>query len=122
MGDSLDEEALLTCVASERAAIEVEKQIQRTVEQGAKLAIGGERERATIKPAVLWDVKAEMDVATDMEIFGPAFPVIPFDTEEEAIAIANRSHFGLSSGILTQDLKRAMRMAPKIQARRGQWC
>ena len=115
-GDSLDETADLTCVASERAAIEVERQIRTTVEQGAKLATGGERERATIRPAVLWDVTAEMDVAADMEIFGPAFPVIPFDTEEEAIAIANRSSFGLSSGILTHDLKRALRMAPKIQA------
>jgi succinate-semialdehyde dehydrogenase/glutarate-semialdehyde dehydrogenase len=57
-----------------------------------------------------------MDVAIDMEIFGPTFPIIPFDTEEEAIAIANQTRYGLSSGIITRDLKRALRMAPRIEA------
>ncbi len=116
MGDALDQTNDLSYLVSEKAAINVENQIKKTVQQGAKLAIGGERERASIKPAVLWDVTRDMDVAVDMEIFGPTFPVIPFDTEEEAITIANLTRYGLSSGIITRDLKRAMRIAPRIQA------
>ena len=56
-------------------------------------------------PAVLTDVPANSSVATDEEIFGPVFPVIGFDTLEEAIEIANRSQYGLSSGILTKNTK-----------------
>jgi acyl-CoA reductase-like NAD-dependent aldehyde dehydrogenase len=116
MGDALDPQNDLSCLVTEKAAVDVEKQIRKSVEQGAKLACGGQRDGAFITPAVLWDVKKDNEVAVDMEIFGPAFPIIPFDTEEEAIAIANQTQYGLSSGIITKDLKRAMKVASKIQA------
>jgi len=50
------------------------------------------------------------------EIFGPVVPVIPFDTEEEAIRLANDTSYGLASGIQTSDLRRALRLAEKIKA------
>ena len=93
-GSALDEEAVVTALVSESAAKEVEAQIQHTMAQGAKLLYGGTREGARVEPTVFVNVTPEMDVASDMEIFGPVFPLIPFDTEEEAIRIANHSIYG----------------------------
>ncbi|MBR2188772.1 MAG: aldehyde dehydrogenase [Eubacterium sp.] len=115
-GSALEEDAEITCLVSEQAAVKVEQQIQLTVEQGARLVTGGTRTGARIEPAVLADVTPEMDVASDMEIFGPVFPLIPFETEEEAIAIANSSVYGLSSGVITRDMKRAFRVASRLKA------
>lgn len=115
-GSALDENAVVTALVSENAAKDVEKQIRHMIEQGAKLLCGGTRDGARIEPTVLADVTPDMDVASDMEIFGPVFPLIPFDTEEEAIRIANNSSFGLSSGLMTQDMNRAFRVGSKLKA------
>ena len=56
------------------------------------------------------------DVAIDMEIFGPVVPIIGFDTNEEAIEIANKSIFGLSSCVFSRDQKRAFKVASKMEA------
>ena len=56
------------------------------------------------------------DVAIDMEIFGPVVPIIGFDTDEEAIEIANKSIFGLSSCVFSRDQKRAFKVASKMEA------
>lgn len=115
-GSPADPDILLTTLISEKAAVEVESQIQHTVEQGAKLIYGGKRTGAFVEPAVLTDVTAEMDIAKDMEVFGLCFPLIKFETEEEAIAIANQSSYGLSSGIMSTDMTRALRVAGQIKA------
>ena len=65
---------------------------------------------------VLGDVTREMSIANEMEIFGPVWPVIGFDTEEEAVGLANHTPYGLSSGIITKDIFRALRMARQIDA------
>ena len=101
---------------SEKAAIEVEEQVQHTIDQGAKLECGGVRDGAFYQPAVLTGVTKDMDVAKDMEIFGPVYPVIGFDTVEEAIEIANSSIFGLSGSVMTDDWKRGMYIAQKVQS------
>ena len=56
------------------------------------------------------------DVAKDMEIFGPVVPIIGFDTDEEAIEIANNSIFGLSSCVFSRDQKRAFKVAKAMEA------
>jgi succinate-semialdehyde dehydrogenase/glutarate-semialdehyde dehydrogenase len=56
-----------------------------------------------------------MDIAKDMEIFGPAIPIIGFDTEEEAIEIANAPIYGLHCGIVTKNTKTAINIASKIE-------
>lgn len=100
---------------SEKAAKEVEAQVKHTVEQGATLAYGGTRNGAFFTPTVLTGVTKEMDVARDMEIFGPVWPIIGFDTVEEAIEIANASAYGLSGCVMTADWKLGMRVAREVQ-------
>jgi len=117
VGDTSDPATDIGCLINEKAAIEVEKQVQYTIDQGAKCILGGQRFNKTFFPmTVLVDVTPEMDVSKDMEIFGPVFPIIGFDTDQEAIAIANSSMYGLMSGIMSNDCKRAMKIAAKMES------
>jgi succinate-semialdehyde dehydrogenase/glutarate-semialdehyde dehydrogenase len=101
---------------SEKAAMEVEDQVRRTIAQGAKLACGGKRDGAFFWPTVLTGVTKDMDVAGNLEIFGPVWPVIGFDTVDEAIEIANRSDYGLSGCVMTNDWKLGMYVARHVQS------
>lgn len=107
---------MMNSLISEGAAKKVESQIQKTVEQGAKILIGGKRHGAFIEPTILVDVQKDMDVAKDMEIFGPVMPIIGFDTEEEALEIANSSHFGLSGCVMTKNWKKGMNFARRVES------
>lgn len=116
MGDPMDPATTMPCLINEQAAIEVEKQIAHTVSQGATLAMGGKRvNRTFIEPTVLSNVTAEMDIAVDMEVFGPVFPIIGFDTAEQAVAIANATRYGLNGGVVTNDPYKAFAVARKMQ-------
>lgn len=117
VGDPLDPDTIYGPLITERAAIEVEQQVQKTVAQGAKVLYGGKRYNHTyFEPTLLADVTPEMDIAKDMEVFGPVFPVIGFDTVEEAIKIANAAPYGLSSGVLTADMGTALKVAMEMEA------
>jgi acyl-CoA reductase-like NAD-dependent aldehyde dehydrogenase len=100
----------------------VEAYVRIGLEEGATLAFGGSRpdEAAFAKgyyllPTVFTDVKPDMRIAQE-EIFGPVVCVMPFDTEEEAIAIANGTEFGLATSIWTRDVARAHRVAHRLQS------
>ncbi|QUJ70334.1 aldehyde dehydrogenase (plasmid) [Photobacterium sp. GJ3] len=84
---------------------------------GASVLCGGDvaGQGAFVSPVVLGNVTNEMSVARE-EIFGPVLCVIPFETEEEAIAIANDSPYGLGAALWTSDLDRAHRVARQLQA------
>ena len=99
----------------EADAIEVERQIKKTVEQGGVILTGGGRSGAFIEPTVIVTPR-DADIAKDEECFGPVWPVIPFDTLEEALDIANQTMYGLSSGVITSDMATAMKVANGIQA------
>lgn len=115
MGDPRDPAVVLGPCIRESAAVTVEAQIAKTVAQGGKIVCGGKRSGAFIEPTVL-QVSADTDIARDMEVFGPVWPIIPFDTIDEALAIANQTHYGLSSGVMTSSIKTAMQVANGIEA------
>jgi succinate-semialdehyde dehydrogenase/glutarate-semialdehyde dehydrogenase len=116
MTDVTTAKVLMGSLINEDAAKTVEQQVNHTIKQGARLALGGKRKGAFYEPTVLTDVTKEMDVSRDMEIFGPVFPIIGFDSDEEAIAIANSSKYGLSGNVMTNNWKRGMKFARAIQS------
>ena len=116
VGMPSDENTQVGCLISEKAAVKVEKEVEKTVEQGGRIILGGKRNGAFYEPTVIVDVPKTADVAKDMEIFGPVVPIIGFDTDEEAVEIANSSKFGLSSCVFSRDQKRAFKVASKMEA------
>lgn len=94
--------------------------IQSGVKQGAVTLIGGKRPDSLskgffVEPTILDAVSPEMHIAQE-EIFGPVAVVQSFDTEAEALSLANSTVFGLTSGIYSQDISLALRMAQQIQS------
>ena len=116
VGMPSDDASDIGCLISEEAAIEVEKQVNKTVESGAHIVIGGKRNGAFYEPTIIDGITKDMDVAIDMEIFGPVISVIGFDTIEEAIEIANQSIYGLSAGIITKDMNKAIKVSEKVES------
>ncbi len=97
------------------AAKRIEEQVNKTIEQGATLVCGGKREDAYYYPTILANVTKDMDIAKDMEVFGPVVPVIGFDTVEEAIEIANQSSYGLCGCVITKDYSLGVKIANKLE-------
>lgn len=100
---------------NENAAKRVEEQVNLTVSQGANIVCGGKREGAYYYPTILDNVTRDMDVAKDMEIFGPVISVIGFDTIDEAVEIANQSSFGLCGCVLTKDYATGVKVANRLE-------
>lgn len=112
--DCADVKVLVPPIINERAAREIEDQVNHTISQGAVLLAGGKRKHAFYEPTVLACTK-DMDIAKDLEIFGPVIPIIGFDTLDEAIEIANNSKYGLSGCVFTRDWKKGHYVARACQ-------
>lgn len=110
-----DEEARLGCLISTEAAIGVEEKVNLTILQGGELLLGGTRDGAFYSPTVIGNVPKTADVATNLEIFGPVVPIIPFETVEEAIEIANSSMFGLCGCVFTNNMKTAFHVVNALE-------
>ncbi len=91
------------------------KQIQKGVQEGARAVLQGKVEGNVVSPTVFADVRPGMSIAQS-EMFGPAVCVMPFDTPEEAISIANDSRFGLSGAIHTRNVEWGAEMAKQIDS------
>lgn len=115
-GHASDPDAELTRLVSSEAAKRVEEQIKHTVDQGARVIYGGKRDGCFMEVTILDGVTKDMDIAKDMEVFGPVIPLIEFETDEEAVAIANQSKYGLSASVITKDLKKAFYFAENIES------
>lgn len=119
-GDPLDPATKAGPVVSAEQLNRVTGYIELGLEQGAKLVAGGSRTLEDtggyfVEPTVFADVQNDMAIARD-EIFGPVLSIIPFDTDEEALATANDTRYGLSAAVWTQNLGRAHTMSAKLEA------
>ena len=114
-GNQLDEKSTVGPMVKESEARRVEDWINEAVTGGARLVAGGGRRGTIYVPAVVADVKPEMRISRD-ELFGPAVAVTPFDSMDEAIALANDTVYGLSAGIFTENLEWAMRFAREVES------
>lgn len=90
-------------------------QLEKSLQQGAKLIVGGEREHCNFQPTLI-DFVTPNNIAFQEETFGPLATVIRAKNEEDAIAIANNHRYGLAASIWTKDLENAYKLARKIEA------
>ena len=102
-GNPLDKETQIGSLARVDLAEELEVQVQKSIQMGAKLIAGGNRKDAFYEPTILTKVTTEMPVFNE-ETFGPVAAIITFKTIEEAIELSNQSEFGLGVSIFTQDI------------------
>jgi succinate-semialdehyde dehydrogenase/glutarate-semialdehyde dehydrogenase len=96
----------------------VDELVQDAVSRGASIAVGGYRIDAPgffYPPTVVTGVPADARMVAE-EIFGPVASLIPFDTEDEAVAAANSTEYGLAAYVFTEDLRRGMRVAERIES------
>ncbi|RQP06904.1 MAG: betaine-aldehyde dehydrogenase [Paracoccus sp. BP8] len=115
IGDPLDGETQHGPIVSPAQAAKIRAAIARGREEGARLVCGGPGEGAFVPPTVFADASDEMWIVRE-EIFGPVMSVLGFATEEEVVARANASPYGLAAGVFTRDLARGHRMAAALQA------
>jgi acyl-CoA reductase-like NAD-dependent aldehyde dehydrogenase len=93
--------------------------VERAVTDGARVVTGGcsapDLGELFYRPTILTDVRPQMEVAQE-EIFGPVLSALTFDTEEEAVELANSTEYGLGAGVWTADVRRAHRVAHELRA------
>jgi 4-guanidinobutyraldehyde dehydrogenase/NAD-dependent aldehyde dehydrogenase len=119
-GDPLDEDTSMGALVDCGQMDTVLKYIESGKLEGATLLAGGARVRSEtggfyVSPTVFDDVKNDMKIAAE-EIFGPVLSIITFDTQEEAIRIANDTHYGLAAAVWTSDISRAHLVAKALRA------
>lgn len=118
IGDPSDRETQVGPVTTKDQYEKILSYIQIAKDEGATTVLGGgpaERGGWFVEPTIFTDVDNGMRIARE-EVFGPVLSVIPFDTEEDAVRIANDTRFGLAAGVWTQDMKRAFRMTRRLRA------
>ncbi|MEO4042914.1 betaine-aldehyde dehydrogenase [Hoeflea sp. CAU 1731] len=122
IGDPMDESVQMGPLVSKSQLEKVAGYVEIGKSEGARLVTGGDTLSLQgmeggffIEPTVFADVMDDMRIARE-EIFGPVMSVLAFDDEEEAIARANDTEFGLSAGVFTRDLPRGHRVIAQLQA------
>ncbi|MBV9026789.1 MAG: aldehyde dehydrogenase [Streptomycetaceae bacterium] len=123
VGDPFDPVTVVGPMAAERHLAKVEQYVGFAQEEGGRIVAGGEQLELGgelsggfyYKPTIIADLGNDSRIVQE-EIFGPLLTVQPFDTEEEAVALANSTPYGLASGLQTKDLARAHRVAARLRA------
>lgn len=121
MGDPMKPETEMGSLISDAQRSTVESYIESGQKEGAEMLCGGSRPEggvfqngAFLQPTLFANVTPEMQIMRE-EIFGPVLCATPFETEAEAVAIANNSTYGLSGSVWTRDIERALRVARAVQ-------
>jgi acyl-CoA reductase-like NAD-dependent aldehyde dehydrogenase len=120
VGDPLDERTQLGPLASKNQYDRVTRYLEAALRGGARFAVGGGRPGDVgevgyyVAPTVVCDVAPDADIVRD-EIFGPVLAVQEFDTEEQAVALANDSRYGLAANIWTENSGRMLRVADRLE-------
>ncbi|MBK3645089.1 aldehyde dehydrogenase [Streptomyces sp. MBT33] len=119
VGDPRDPGTVVGPMAGEKHLKKVEEYVDLARKEGGRIVAGGERLDLDggyyYRPTVIADLSNDSRVVQE-EIFGPVLTVQPFDTEDEAVALANSTPYGLASGVQTANLARAHRIADRLQA------
>ncbi|NEB02647.1 aldehyde dehydrogenase family protein [Streptomyces sp. SID13726] len=119
VGDPRDPGTVVGPMAGEKHLKKVEEYVDLARKEGGRIVCGGERLDLDggyyYRPTVIADLSNDSRVVQE-EIFGPVLTVQPFDTEDEAVALANSTPYGLASGVQTTNLARAHRVADRLQA------
>ncbi|MEU5911687.1 benzaldehyde dehydrogenase [Micromonospora sp. NPDC047527] len=113
VGDPAKEQVALGPIIDERQRDKIHSLVTASVDAGARLAAGGTYEGLFYRPTVLADVTPTTP-AYAQEVFGPVAPVIAFADQDEAVALARQTEYGLSLGILSRDVMKAMALADRI--------
>lgn len=117
VGNGLTDDVQQGPLIDEASVLKVEEHIQDAVAKGARVALGGKRHElggTFFQPTILCDVTPQMLVARE-ETFGPVAPIFRFETDEEAIQMANDTEFGLASYFYTRDIGRVWRVAEALE-------
>ena len=124
VGDPADPKIAVGPMVSQKQYERVQSYVRKGIEEGAEVLVGGEGHPQGleagyfVKPTVFVNVKNDMTIARE-EIFGPVLSVIAYDTEDDAVAIANDSRYGLHAAVLGTDLARARRVASRLRTGPG---
>lgn len=113
-GDPIDPETYIGPMARVDLAKELEQQLQQSVEQGAKILLGGNRKDAHFEPTVVGDVTPSMSIFKE-ETFGPLIGITVFETAEEAVKLVNQSDFGLGVSLFTENIEVAKELIPQFE-------
>jgi aldehyde dehydrogenase (NAD+) len=123
VGNPADPKIAVGPMVSQKQYERVQSYIRKGIEEGAEVLVGGEGRPEGldagyfVKPTVFVNVKNDMTIARE-EIFGPVLSVIAYDSEDEAVSIANDSKYGLHAAVIGTDLRRARRVASRLRAGR----
>jgi succinate-semialdehyde dehydrogenase/glutarate-semialdehyde dehydrogenase len=114
VGDPREAGTAVGPMIDENEARRAESWVQEATQTGATLLVGGERNGALLTPTILSDVSLSMKVVSS-EIFAPVISLVPFDDYEHAIELANGTPFGLSVGVFTRDITRALECVRRLE-------
>jgi acyl-CoA reductase-like NAD-dependent aldehyde dehydrogenase len=113
VGDPLSHDTDMGPVATDANLNRTKEHVADAVAKGATVVYGGGAEGRLHEPTIITGVTSEMRIAKE-ETFGPVAPIITFDTDDEAIRIANETEFGLTAAVFTEDLRTAWRYAEEL--------
>ena len=115
VGDPSNKATDIGALVSLQACKTAVKQIEKVVEQGGEIILGGKAEGAVLMPTIITNIPKTADVAHDEEIFAPVVSIIPCDGVEEAIEIANQSSYGLCGCVFTKDMATAFDVCSRLE-------